>query len=261
MARLGEVDAALQGALRDFLEAPEDAVEGALIVARIVDPSADVDWARAEIARLADAIAEATPAGVVAGMAEAGFRGARERYYEIDNSRLDAVLRARRGIPISLGVALMGVATRLGLPAQGVNFPRHFLVRIGETLVDPFAVAPTSVDACRAWLGENGVRADGAFAVAPPTAIVARMLNNVRLLVHAQRDFPRSLAISDYQLMIAPRAYELHVERADAWRGLNAPEMVVAELETAAECAPDEAIAARLRERAAQAKRSKSVVH
>ena len=257
------MNAEVQSALERFLEDPGDVLEGALIVARIIDAGAQTSWAREEISRLANSIAtdDIRPADVVAALAREGFEGAGERYYEIENSALDHVLRSRRGIPISLGVVHMGVARQLGLEALGVNFPRHFLVTIGDLLVDPYRVAPTSIETCRAWLKENNVKEDDAFAIATPTDIVVRMLNNVRLLVHQNRDFLRSLEISDYLLLIVPDAYGLYVERADAWLGLNAPEMVVAELEKAAERAPDEAIEARLRERVAQAKKLKSVVH
>ena len=258
------MNADAQNALERFLATPTDPVEGALVVAKIIDSEAKVSWAREEIGRLADAIAtsdDIRPADVVTGLAKEGFEGAGERYYEVENSALDHVLRSRRGIPISLGVVHMGVARQLGLEAVGINFPRHFLVTIGDLLVDPYRVAPTSIETCRAWLKENNVKEEDAFAIATPKDIVVRMLNNVRLLVHQRRDFLRSLEISDYLLLIVPDAYGLYVERADAWLGLNAPEMVVAELEKAAERAPDEAIAARLRERVEQARKLKSVVH
>lgn len=250
---------AQRDALKSFLAAPEDPVEGALIVARIIEPEADADWAREEIARLAASV-QATgsvqrPFDVVTALAAAGFKGAGERYYEIGNSVLDHVLKSRRGIPITLGVVFMGVARHLGLEARGINFPRHFLVAIEDALVDPYAVAPTSVDACRRWLRDNKVAEDGAFNIARPEDIVLRMLNNVRMLAQQRGDYSRALDISDYQLLIVPDAYGLYVERADAWLGLSAPEMVVQELEEAAERAPDAATAKRLKERIEQARR------
>lgn len=259
------MDSGIETALRDFLAEDADSaesadsVEGALIVARILDASADVDWARGEIAAIAGRVLEAgsavTPESVVTAVAGEGFKGAGERYYEIDNSILDRVLRNRRGIPISLGVVLMGVAGQLGLDAQGVNFPRHFLVTIEDVLVDPYGVAPTTVENCRKWLADNNVSERGAFDLTTPRDVVLRMLNNARILIQNQGDFVRALEISDYQLLVVPDYYGLYVERADAWLGLNAPEMVVEELEKAAERAPDAKTADRLRERIAQAKR------
>ena len=74
---------------------------------------------------------------------ELGFAGEREDFYDPRNSFLDQVLVRRRGIPISLSVLYCEVARRLGLPAYGVSFPAHFLVRVGRgdgTLVlDPYA--------------------------------------------------------------------------------------------------------------------------
>lgn len=251
----------IESALRDFLATDEDPVEGALIVARILDADADVDWARAEVASIADRVADAdrhgsfTPADLVAAVAGEGFKGAGDRYYEVDNSILDRVLRNRRGIPISLGVVLIGVARHLGFDAQGVNFPRHFLVTIDDLLVDPYAVAPTTLENCRKWLADNNVSEQGAFDLTRPKDVVLRMLNNARILIQNGGDFVRALDISDYQLLVVPDYYGLYVERADAWLGLNAPEMVVAELEKAAERAPDAKTAERLRERIAQAKR------
>ncbi len=250
--------------LRRFLDGGDDPVEGALIVAGIVDQTADANWARLEIGRLANAIGsfgKVTPRRVVEQFRGQGFRGAHDNYYEVENSVLDHVLRTRRGIPISLGVVLIGIARRLGLDALGVNFPRHFLVTIGDLLVDPYAVSPTSVDACRRWLKENNVDEAGAFNIADAGDIAMRMLNNVRMLVQRRGDFSRALEISDYQLLIAPDSYGLYVERADAWLGLRAPEMVVHELEQAVRHAPDEAMAERLRERIGQARRLQSVVN
>lgn len=258
------MNADFRDALAGFLEQPEDPVEGALVAARIIDPEADATWARQEIASLAQTVAagdETRPEQMVAALRECGFRGAGERYYEVENSVLDHVLRTRRGIPVSLAVVLMGVARKLGLAATGINFPRHFLVTIGDLLVDPYEVAATTVAACREWLRRNRVAEDGAFNVAAPKDIVLRMLNNVRMTVARQGDHVRALDISDYQLMIVPDAYGLYVERADAWLRLRAPEMAADELDKAAAHAPDEAMRERLRERIAQTRRRKSAVH
>ena len=255
---------ALRDALAGFLEAPEDPVEGALVVARIIDANSDAAWAREEIASLAEAVAAAgkpNAESVVANLHEHGFRGAGERYYEVENSVLDHVLRTRRGIPISLAVVLMGVARKLGLETLGINFPRHFLVTIGEVLIDPYQMASTTLAACRQWLRQNRVAEDGAFNIAAPKDIVLRMLNNVRMTIQRQGDYVRALDISDYQLLIVPDAYGLYIERADAWLRMNAPEMVADELEKAAAHAPDDATRARLQERIAQARKLKSPVH
>lgn len=260
----GLTDLPLKGELLRFLERNEDPVEGALIVARIIEPAADADWARAEIERIAEVAkvrGEPSATHIVAEMADQGFAGARERYYELENSVLPHVLRSLRGIPVSLGVVAMGIARHLGLDALGVNFPRHFLVTIGGELVDPFGLRVTTREECIAWLRSNGVAETGAFAMATPREVTLRMLNNARMLVQRGGDPARALTLSDYQLLIVPEMYGIYVERADLWMALGAPEMVTEELERAVKHAPSEEIAGRLRERARQSRGGRSTVN
>lgn len=70
------------------------------------------------------------------------FRGNQEDYYDPRNLFLNDVLDRELGIPITLGIVLLEVGWRLGLPLEGVHFPGHFLVRYrGEVmrlLLDPF---------------------------------------------------------------------------------------------------------------------------
>lgn len=57
------------------------------------------------------------------------LQGAREHYYSPAHSNLSAVLRRRRGLPISLCCIYILVGGRLGLSIEGCNFPGHFLAR------------------------------------------------------------------------------------------------------------------------------------
>ena len=73
--------------------------------------------------------------------ADLGFAGNVNNYYDPENSYLNAVLRTRRGIPISLAVLWMEVAQGLGLQARGIAFPGHFMVKVllpkGQVVMDP----------------------------------------------------------------------------------------------------------------------------
>src|SRR3989337_4258823 len=73
---------------------------------------------------------------------EEGFRGNEDDYYDPRNSFLNDVLDIKTGIPITLSVLYIEIASRLGLTLLGVGFPGHFIVKYsgmeGEILVDPF---------------------------------------------------------------------------------------------------------------------------
>jgi len=234
---------------RDFIAAPRGVVEAALLVGRTVDKGLDVEWCRAELTRLA-AAAGSSAVEVVACLHRLGFAGATD-YYRTANSSLAAVLRERRGIPISLAMVLIGVAERCGLPAAGINFPRHFLVMIDGQLVDPFTMQLTSRDNCRAWLAANDLPEDGAFQIATPVDVMLRMLNNLRLLALGQGNHAEVIELSDYQLAVAPQPLAIHMERVESWLALGVPGMARHELECAIKLAPNDALRAQLAARLA----------
>ena len=90
---------------------------------------------------------------------ELGFAGDGKDYFSPSNSLLHEVIQRRRGIPLTLGIIMMELGWRIGMPFEGVGFPGHFLVRLtgepGDLLLDPFDHG-TSVheDDCRRMLNE-----------------------------------------------------------------------------------------------------------
>ena len=124
-----------------------------------------------------------------------GFRGAApDEYYQPRNSYLPCVLQSRRGIPISLALLYRSVAAQLGLRADGINAPGHFLVAVTcreatgdrKQYVDPF------YDGSLLTRGEALARIESAtgqlltdpqaLTVASPTAWLSRMLLNLQAI-------------------------------------------------------------------------------
>ena len=240
---------ALEKELTEFSANPTDAVEGGLIVAQIIDRNAKVDWFRQELDRLAFEIGPGSAIHIVDCLKDKGFTGAKDNYYSLDNSRLDLVMRTKQGIPITLALVVMGVSQKCEIDVQGINFPRHFMLRIGDQFVDPFAMRIASNEELSKWLTENGVDARSAFQVATPSQIVNRMLNNIRMLFQQNREYVRALEISDYQLMLLPENYVIYLERAEIWGKLGDSDMVVGELRKALEFSPDRDFSKRVEER------------
>ena len=143
---------ALEKELTEFSANPIDAVEGGLIVAQIIDRNAEVDWFRQELDRLAFEIGPGPAIHIVDCLRNRGFIGAKDNYYSLDNSRLDMVMRTKQGIPITLALVVMGVSQKTEIDVQGINFPRHFMLRIGDQFVDPFAMRIASSEELSTWL-------------------------------------------------------------------------------------------------------------
>ena len=135
-----------------------------------------------------------------------GIGGNVDDYDALDNHFLDSVLATRRGIPISLSVLWIEVGRRAGIEMQGVGMPGHFLVRPrdGGPLLDVFdggtELSPADCEARFRERGGSGPFGPELLATTPTPAILARMLENLRVLFRA------AFASSD----AAPRVDENH---------------------------------------------------
>jgi regulator of sirC expression with transglutaminase-like and TPR domain len=212
----------LLDAVRRFSNDPEaDEFSAALLVNQALDFSLDPQVLKDRVQCLVDECSEREQPWLY--LAELGFAGGGS-YNSVDYSRLDRLLDQRRGIPISLGVLLIHVARRLGLTAVGINFPGHFLVRIGAQLVDPLRMCATSEPECLAGLGEarGQLAAADVFREATPQAVLLRMLNNLKYQFAHRGEWHRSLDMVDLQLAVDPVNAQLLVERGEMWWRLGA---------------------------------------
>ena len=168
---------------------------------------------------------------------ELGFAGNVNDYHDPANSYLDEVMTRRRGIPITLALLYMEIAGEVGLRAEGVSFPGHFLVKLrlpqGEVVIDPF----TGQSLSRSDLEErldlvrqtSPMRADtgadvplGLFLqAASPRDIIARMLRNLQQIHQGRGDATRLLAVLDRQVVLEPRDWDAYRLRGDVLDGLG----------------------------------------
>jgi regulator of sirC expression with transglutaminase-like and TPR domain len=162
-----------------------------------------------------------------------GLRGNAREYYDPRNSFLNEVLDRKLGIPISLSVIYLEVATRLGLRAHGIGLPGHFIVQVaagpagrdatgspssaGDTdpaeswLIDPFDKGRrlTEADCARRVRGLYGDRLAFHPSMLAPLRrrqILTRMLNNLKAIYVQRDDYGRALAAVDRLLLLEPDA-------------------------------------------------------
>jgi regulator of sirC expression with transglutaminase-like and TPR domain len=143
-----------------------------------------------------------------------GFCGNTGDYYDPRNSFLCDVLDRRIGIPISLSVLYLEIARRVGVLAQGVNFPGHFLVRVAIEdawlFLDPFsggrALTPADLEALlrRTTNAPDAVLEPSVIAAATKRQIVARMLVNLAGIYGRNGDLPRSLDVLERLALLEP---------------------------------------------------------
>ncbi len=163
--------------------------EAWLSMTSVLVPSLDIEEWRGHLDALAAGCKDRTREGVMAHLfGTQRLRGDTERYGDWRNSRIDRVLGDGAGIPITLSVVAIEVARRVDVTLVGVGMPAHFL--IGDPIdrqwfADPFnAEVGLGPEDCRALFrritGGNGPWREEYLRPTPPTAIVVRMLNNLR---------------------------------------------------------------------------------
>ncbi len=186
--------------------------------------------------------------------ANLGFAGNINNYYDPDNSYLNAVLRTRRGIPISLAVLWMELAQGLGLNASGIAFPGHFMVKVllpkGQVVLDPISGQSLSreelAERLDPYMRRNGLVDDYDMPLglylqsATPRDIIARMLRNLKEVHRTQQDWQRLIAVQDRLIVLLPEAWGERRDRGLAHAERGNVSQAVADLETYLDQAADE---------------------
>lgn len=245
-----------------------DLALGAALIARDVYGNLDVATIPAKLDELAAPLlrrrlGEAPPEAQAAELAHhlyelSGFRGNEAEYYDPRNSLISDVLDRKLGIPITLAVVYCEVARRVGIPANGVAFPGHFLVRIerggggppqtpgplAHALVcDPFFGGRALDEAAilrllRRALGPKETLRPEHLVAAPPRAILVRILTNLKAIHLTRGDHARAHLALNRILALTPNAAGALRERGLLAARLGAIEAARADLTRVLELEP-----------------------
>jgi len=249
-------------------------IEAAVAIAQDDYPTLDTQAVLSEIDALAAKLKRRLPADAVPVQRlrwlnrfffqELGFAGNVNNYYDPNNSYLHCVLETRRGIPITLAVLYIELATQIGLTARGVSFPGHFLVKLkmpqGEVVIDPFTGQSLSRDELNELLApykrDRGLQGDfdvplGLFLqAATAREVLARMLRNLKEIHRGAADVPRLLAVLQRLVVLLPQIWEERRDRGIAYAELGDDAAATRDLTLYLENMPDaqdrQAIAERL---------------
>ena len=192
---------------------------------------------------------------------EWGFQGNPNDFYAPDNSCLNAVLHRRRGIPVSLAVIWLELAAELQLPAHGVCFPGHFLLKVsvpeGQIVLDPL----TGQSFSSAMLAEMLEPVQQAFhkvddddvplglylQPASPRDIVARMLSNLKEIYRSEKSWGKLVEVQDRLIVLQPEQWSELRDRGLAYVEMGMPDRARTDLEAYLSHADEAADAAQIK--------------
>ena len=251
-------------------------LEAAISVGQDRDPSLDPQDVMVALDRLGHRLARRIPADAVPLQRlrwlnryffdELAFGGNVNNYYAAENSYLHCVLDSRRGIPITLALLYIEMATHAGLKARGISFPGHFLVKLrlprGEVVIDPFNGQSLSREDLEERLGpyrrQRGLVGDfevplGLFLQeATPREFLARLLRNLKEVHLAAEDWSALLQVQERLVRLMPEAWPEHRDRGLACAELGLDQLALRDLQTYLHHCPDAEDAPALRERMAR---------
>ncbi|MGB8084960.1 MAG: transglutaminase-like domain-containing protein [Nitrososphaeraceae archaeon] len=113
-------------------------------------------------------------------------------YYNPANNYLNIVLERRMGIPITLSIIYMRIASVLDFTLFPVNFPAHFLVKYvlddqsAEIVIDPFNMGRIMDDYSlkelleRSYPRQNMALTRALLSNATASQVIVRLLNNLK---------------------------------------------------------------------------------
>lgn len=149
-----------------------------------------------------------------------GYAGDHDTFDDPQNADLIRVIDRRRGLPVSLGIIYLEIARRLGVKAQGMNTPGHFLMRVGKDeqarILDPFnGGLVLAADDLRPLGPAQGITAPD-YGPVENREVLLRLLNNIRSRALAGKDMRRVLEIVERMVLVSPRQPDLWLDLARA---------------------------------------------
>lgn len=159
-----------------------------------------------------------------------GFTGNTDEYYDPRNSFLNEAIDRRTGIPITLSVIYLEIASRIDFPMVGIGMPGHFLIR------PDFEAAGIFVDAfnrgeilfeqdCEERLHrtyQQPVKLQPSFLAAVSNRqILARMLTNLKGIYLNRQQPEKALTVVEMILSLFPHNPRERRDRGLVYYELN----------------------------------------
>ncbi len=160
-----------------------------------------------------DLTARATALATTLGQ-QFGYQGDWENYEDMRNADLIQVIERRKGLPVALALLYIAAARAQGWQCEGINFPAHFLIRLGHgaarCILDPFnggkILAPNDLRELLKYFGGGTAELKPEFyEPVSDHALLLRLLNNIKARAVAAQDLARTDEILTRMLMIAPK--------------------------------------------------------
>jgi len=149
-----------------------------------------------------------------------GYHGSRTDYYNRSNSYLNEVIDDREGIPITLSVIFIELASRINVGLYGLGLPGHFVVFYKEQgkrkIVDPFNNGKhiSTEEADQIVKDQLGTGKASEYEPADSLSIVKRMIYNLKGITIDNKEYEDALNYVNLLIEIDPNDPQERLSRA-----------------------------------------------
>lgn len=234
-------------------------LEGALALNAMIFPETDKHWVSCTLDSLFEELEQALvhesdekqkfESFIRHFFHEWKFHGDSDEFFNSENTRVDLVLKRRKGIPVSLGALLLYFGQRLGFPIEGVNFPSQFLIKLSwpheaPLYINPFDGEYVSKSILRAWL----IGYEGALAKLKPQhltgcdnpSVLGRWLAVIKGALLREDNFVQALKCTDIALSFVPDdPYEIR-DRGFIYQQLDCQQLAADDFQFFIDNCPDD---------------------
>jgi regulator of sirC expression with transglutaminase-like and TPR domain len=178
------------------------------------------------------------------------FCGDMQTYDDPQNANLMRVIDRRKGLPVALGILVIHAGRAQGWEITGVNFPGHFLLRLGGsrefTFIDPFdrarpVVRENMEEMLRRLHGPDMTLRSEFVRPVSDRDILLRLQNNLRLRALGENNRKRAMEVLRLIVLIAPNSVEFLAELVQMEADDGSIKSALARLDGFVEQHPDDA--------------------
>ena len=151
------------------------------------------------------------------------YQGDVETYDDPQNANLMQVMDRRKGLPVALGILAIHAGRAVGWEVSGLNFPGHFLLRLGSAgeyaFIDPFDEARrvSGGDMQKIFMRLHGQQMPRQADLIRPVSdreILVRLQNNIKIRALNEGNRDRGIEILQTIALLIPRNVETLTELA-----------------------------------------------
>lgn len=147
-----------------------------------------------------------------------GYEGNQENYDSLDNANLIQVINKRKGLPVAIGLLYIHLGQFRGWEVAGLNFPGHFIARIGHDglreIIDPFQQgkilqANDLRDILKQVLGPQAELSATFYEPVSRRHILLRLQNNLKMRLVRDEHYAKALEQIEIMQILAPEEEKL----------------------------------------------------